>query len=127
MESPYATSYCPSYLTSSWVGPTLPSLTEVSFLLLFPFVSDSTWILLSVSFIRIFIEIYNCFTECFTVEFTIAPNTPIYNQYQAVFFTRRAIILAKNRPGDEASMNIAPVGTRPARLVPMPLLSFPWQ
>jgi len=33
MESPYATSYCLSYLTSSWVGPTLPSLTEVSFLL----------------------------------------------------------------------------------------------
>ena len=36
METPYATSYCPSYLTSSWVGPTLPSLTEVSFLLFFP-------------------------------------------------------------------------------------------
>jgi len=36
MESPYATSYCPSYLTSSWVGPTLPLLTEVSFLLFFP-------------------------------------------------------------------------------------------
>jgi len=30
------TSYCPSYLTSSWIGPTLPSLTEVSFLLFFP-------------------------------------------------------------------------------------------
>ena len=36
MESPYATSYCPSYLTSIWVGPTLPSLTEVLFLLFFP-------------------------------------------------------------------------------------------
>ena len=36
MESPYATSYCPSYLTSSWVGPTLPSLTEVPFLLFLP-------------------------------------------------------------------------------------------
>ena len=55
------------------------------------------------SFIRIFIEIYTCFTACFTVEFTIAPNTPIYNHYQAVFFARRAIILEKNRPGDEAN------------------------
>jgi len=36
MESPYATSYCPSYLTSSWVGPTLPSLTEMLFLLFLP-------------------------------------------------------------------------------------------
>ena len=54
-------------------------------LVIFPLVSDSTRILLSVSFIRIFIEIYNCFTACFTVEFTIAPNTPIYNQYQAYF------------------------------------------
>jgi len=35
MESPY-TSYCPSYLTSSWVGPTLTSLAEVSFLLFLP-------------------------------------------------------------------------------------------
>jgi len=52
--------------------------------------------------IRIFIEIYNCFTARFTVEFTITTDTPIYNQYQAVFFTRRAVILAKNRPGDEA-------------------------
>ena len=48
------------------------------------------------------LKIYNCFTACFTVEFTIAPDTPIYNQYQAVFFARRAVILAKNRPGDEA-------------------------
>ena len=31
-------------------------------LVIFPLVSDSTRILLSVSFIRIFIEIYNCFT-----------------------------------------------------------------
>jgi len=36
MEGPYATSYCHSYLTSSWVGPMLPSLTEVSFLLFLP-------------------------------------------------------------------------------------------
>jgi len=53
MESPYATSYCHSYLTSSWVGPTLPSLTEVSFLLFLPLCL--TRILLSVSFICIFI------------------------------------------------------------------------
>jgi len=72
-------------------------------LVIFPLVSDSTWILLSVSFIRIFIEIYNCFTACFTVEFMIAPDTPIYNQYQAIFFARHTIILAKNRPGDEAN------------------------
>ena len=48
--------------------------------------SDSTRILLSMSFIRIFIELYNCFTSCFTVEFTIATDPPIYNQYQAIFF-----------------------------------------
>jgi len=24
--------------------------------------------------------------SCFTVEFTITPDAPIYNQYQAVFF-----------------------------------------
>ena len=57
----------------------------------FPLVSDSTRILLSLSFIRIFIEIYNCFTVCFTVEFMITTDTPIYNQYQAVFFARRYI------------------------------------
>ena len=61
-------------------------------LVIFPIVSDSTLILLSVSFIRILIEIYNCFTACFTVEFTIASDTPIYNQYQAVFFARCAVI-----------------------------------
>ena len=55
------------------------------------------------SFICIFIEIYNCFTACFTVEFMIAPDTPIYNQYQAVFSARRAVILAKNQPGDAAN------------------------
>ena len=49
-------------------------------------VPDSTRTLLSVSFICIFIEVYNCFMACFIVEFTIATNTPIYNQYQAVFF-----------------------------------------
>ena len=72
-------------------------------LVIFPLVSDSTRILLSVSFICIFIEIYNCFMACFTVEFMIAPDTPIYNQYQAIFFARHGVILAKNRPGDEAS------------------------
>ena len=54
-------------------------------------VADSTRILLSMSFIRIFIELYNCFTACFTVEYRIATNTPIYNQYQAVFFASRYI------------------------------------
>jgi len=73
-------------------------------LVIFPLVSDSTQIVLSVSFICIFIEIYNCFTACFTVEFTIAPDMPIYNQYQAVFFARHAVISVKNRPGDEANL-----------------------
>jgi len=71
-------------------------------LVIFLLVSDSTRILLSVLFIRIFIEIYNCFTACFTVEFMIAPDTPIYNQYQAIFFARCTTPLAKNRPGDKA-------------------------
>jgi len=60
-------------------------------LVISPLVSDSTRILLSVSFIHIFMELYNCFMACFTVEFTIATNSPIYNQYQAVFFARRYI------------------------------------
>ena len=60
-------------------------------LVISPLVSDSTRILLSVSFIHIFIELYNCFMACFTVEFTIATDMPIYNQYQAVFFARRYI------------------------------------
>ena len=64
-------------------------LVDRSVVLISPLVSDSTRILLSVSFIRIFIELYNCFTECFTVEFTIATDTPIHNQYQVVFFIRR--------------------------------------
>ena len=51
-------------------------------------VSDSAQMLLSVSFIHIFIELYNCFMACFTVEFMIATDTPIYNQYQALFFHR---------------------------------------
>ena len=72
-------------------------------LLIFPLVSGNTRILLSVSFLRIFIEIYNCFTACFTVEFTIVADTPIYNQYQAIFFARRAVIFGKNWPGDESS------------------------
>ena len=53
-----------------------------------PLVSDS---LLSVSFICILIELYNCFMACFTVEFTIATDTPVCNQYQAVFFAHRYI------------------------------------
>jgi len=60
-------------------------------------------ILLSASFILIFIEIYNCFMACYTVEFTITTDMPIYNQYQAVFFARCAIILAKIRPADKAT------------------------
>ena len=60
-------------------------------LVISPLVYDSTQILLSMSFIRIFIELHNFFTACFTVEFTIATNTPINNQYQAVFFARRYI------------------------------------
>ena len=72
-----------------------PLIDRSVILVISPLVSDSTRILLFVSFICIFIEIYNCFTACFTVEFMIAPDTPIYNQYQAVFFARRAVILAK--------------------------------
>jgi len=60
-------------------------------LVISPLVSDSTQILLSVSFIHIFIELHNCFTACFIVEFTIATDTPIYNQYHAIFFARHYI------------------------------------
>ena len=74
------------------VGRTNASLIDRSVVLVIsPLVSDSTRILLSVSFIHIFIELYNCFTACFIVEFTIATDTAIYNQYQAVFFARRYI------------------------------------
>ena len=83
------------------VGRTNASLIDRSVVLVIsPLVSDSTRILLSVSFIHIFIELYNCFTACFIVEFTIATDMPIYNQYQAVFFAHRYI--SEKRPGDEA-------------------------
>ena len=73
------------------LGRTNAPLTDRSVVLVIPpLVSDST-LLLSVSFIHIFIELYNCFTACFIVEFTIATDTAIYNQYQAVFFARRYI------------------------------------
>ena len=68
-------------------------------LVIFPLVSDSTRILLSVSFFRIFIEIYNCFTACFTVEFTIAPDTPIYNQSGRIFHPPRRYISEKSAWG----------------------------
>ena len=55
------------------------------------------------SFIRIFIELYNCFTACFSIEFTIATDMPIYNQYQAVFFARRYVLL-KYQPGHEVKV-----------------------
>ena len=74
------------------LGRTNASLIDRSVVLVIsPLVSDSTRILLSVSFARIFIELYNCFTVCFIVEFTIATDMPIYNQYQGVFFARRYI------------------------------------
>ena len=74
------------------LGRTNAPLVDRSIVLVIsPLVSDNTRILLSVSYICIFIEIYNCFTACFTVEFTITTDTPIYNQYQAVFFARRSI------------------------------------
>jgi len=67
-------------------------------------VPDSTRILLSVSFICIFIEVYNCFMACFIFEFTIAINTPIYNQYQAIFFARR--YTCENRPGTKLVLSV---------------------
>ena len=88
MESPYATLLL--FVFDVKLGRTNPPLVDRSVVLVIsPLVSDSTRILLSVSFIRIFIELYNCFMVCFTVEFTIATDTPIFNQYQAVFFTHR--------------------------------------
>jgi len=71
-----------------------------------PLVSDNTRILLSVSFIRIFIELYNCFTACFTAEFTTATDMLIYNQYTRPYFLP-AVILAKSWPGDEAKGQFA--------------------
>ena len=107
MESPYATSidnwlhlYYLCYQLLPFIfdvklGRTNAPLVDRNVPVIFPLVSDSTRILLSVSFIRIFIELYNCFTACFTVEFTITTDTPIYNQYQAVFFACHYIISEK--------------------------------
>ena len=59
---------------------------------------------MDITFRVIYPYFHNCFTACFTVEFTIATDTPIYDQCQAVFCARRAvIIISENRPGDEAS------------------------
>ena len=80
-----------SFVFDVKLGRTNAPLTDRSVVLVIPpLVSDST-LLLSVSFIHIFIELYNCFTACFTVEFTIATDMPIYNQYQAVFFAHHYI------------------------------------
>ena len=69
------------------LGRTNAPLVDRSVILVIsPLVSDSTRILLSMSFIHIIIELYNCFTACFTVEFTITTDTTINNQYQAIFF-----------------------------------------
>ena len=57
-----------------------PLIDRSVILVILPLVSDSTRILLSVSFICIFNEIYNCFTASFTVKFTIAPDMPIIIQ-----------------------------------------------
>ena len=58
-----------------------------------PLVSDSTQILLSVSFLCIFIELYNCFTACFTVEFRSQSTSPYTINIRPYFST--AVILAK--------------------------------
>ena len=50
--------------------------------------------------IRIFIELYNCFMACLTVEFMIATDMPIYTT--RLYFLP-AVILTKNRLGNEAS------------------------
>jgi len=101
MESPYATSYCPLYLTSSWVGPLLLLLTEASFLLFLPLC-------------LILHEYYfPCHLSVISLNFTIVlrnvlllnlrsqPTHP-YTINTRPYFSP-AVILAKNWPGDEAS------------------------
>ena len=102
MGSPYATSYCPSYLTSSWVGPTLPSLTEVSFLLFLPLC------------LIVHEYYFPCHLSIFSLNFTIvlrhvlllnlrSQQTCPYTINTRPYFSP-TIILAKNRPEDEAIM-----------------------
>ena len=102
MESRYATSYCPLYLTSSWVGPTLPSLTEVLFWLFLP--------------LCLMVHEYHfpCHLSVFSLNFTIVlwhvlllnvrsqPTRP-YTINTRPYFSP-TVILAKNRPGDEATI-----------------------
>ena len=102
MESPYATSYCPSYLMSSWVGPTLPSLTEVSFLLFLPLC------------LMVHEYYFLCHLSVFSLNFTIVlrhvlllnlrlqPTRP-YTINTRQYYFLPVVILAKNRPGDEAT------------------------
>jgi len=108
MESPYATYQLLPFVFDIKLGRTIAPLVDRSVVLVIsPLVSDSIRILFSVSFIRIFIELYNCFTACFTVtvKFTIAIDTP-YTINTRLYFSP-AVILAKNRPGEKATGNIA--------------------
>ena len=105
MESPYATSYCPSYMTSNWVGPMLPSLTEVSFLLFL-----TLWLIVHEYY-------FPCHLFVFSLNFTIVsrhvlllnigsqPTRP-YTINTRPYFSP-AVILEKNRPGDEAKRTVA--------------------
>ena len=95
MESLYATSYCHLYLTSSWVGPTLPSLTEVSFLLFLPLC------------LIVHEYYFPCHLSIFSLNFTIALRyvlllnlrsqlTRPYTINTRPYFSA-AVILVKNR------------------------------
>ena len=70
-------------------------------LVISPLASDSTRILLSVSFIRIFIELYNCLWHVLLLNLRSQP-THTYTINTRPYFLP-AVILAKNRPGDETS------------------------
>jgi len=84
----------------SWVGPTLPSLTEVSFLLFLPLC------------LIVHEYYFPCHLSVFSLNFTIVlrhvlllnlrsqPTRP-YTINTRPYFSP-AVILAKNRPGDEA-------------------------
>ena len=104
MESPYATSYCPSYLTSSWVGPTLPSLTEVLFLLLLPLC------------LMVHEYYFRCHLSVFSLNFTIVLRHVLLLNLQSQLtrpytintrpYFSPAVILAKNWPEDEAMLSL---------------------
>ena len=100
----YTTSYYPSYLMSNWVGPTLPLLTEVSFLLFLPLclIVHEYYFLCHLSVFSLNFKIVLWHVLLLNLRWQL---TRPYTINTRLHFSP-AIILVKNRPGDEARAEV---------------------